>query len=569
MVLSRKFFLLLIFAACCLQSRAQSAYLSTNADYHHWIDRYEIKAGKIYPQVFTSVKPYKRKAVIQMLDSMEIDGLFSSSADKFNRQYIRNDSWEWAGKEGNESQKPVFKHFYKVKSDFYHFNNQEFDLHVNPVIYFGYGNDDLREDPLYFNTRGIELRGSIDGKVGFYSFLSENQARLPFYTEYYAENAAGLNMVVPGEGLWKRFKGDGVDFLQARGYITFDPSKSINFQLGHDRFFTGNGHRSLIHSDFAPPAFFVKADVKLWKLNYRWMIYQHVADALSNRSGSIARGKERYPEKYLALHHLSFNIGKKLNIGVFESVVFSPRDSVASAFEFGYLNPIIFYRAVEHQNGSADNIMLGLDLKWNFAKGFSFYGQWVIDEFVLENALERNGWWANKFAYQAGIKAVDVLGISNLDLQTEVNIVRPYTYTHTVGLANFSHFRQPLTHPLGANFYEFIGIMRYQPIPRLNILAKAFVIQIGRDEPGINWGSNILKEGRTRQSVFGNTIAQGVRNDIQMFDITASYQLKHNMFFDLRYILRNSVSDAPAYNNKTNISSVALRWNIAQRSYDF
>lgn len=570
MSISRPFFLLFIVSAFSLEALAQSAYLSVNGDYHHWIDRYEIKSGKIYPHVFTSVKPYRRQSVIQMLDSMEQDGLFQSGADKFNLQFIRNDSWEWAGKSDNESQKPIFKHFYRVKSDFYHVEKEEFDLHVNPVIYFMAGSDDFREDPLYINTRGVELRGMVDGKIGFYSFLSENQARLPYYTEYYAEGGNRLNMVVPGEGLWKRFKGDGVDFLQARGYITFDPTKSINLQLGHDRFFTGNGYRSLILSDFAPPAFFVKSDVKVWKFNYRWMIQQHIADAYSNRTGSIARGKERYPEKYFAYHHLSLNLGKRLNIGLFEAVVFSPRDSLNSTtFEMGYLNPIIFFRAVEHNNGSADNIMLGLDMKWNFAKGFSFYGQWVLDEFVLENALERNGWWANKFAYQAGIKAVDVAGISNLDLQAETNIVRPYTYSHTVGYAHFSHFRQPLTHPMGANFYEMIGILRYQPLPRLNIVAKGFAIRTGRDEPGRNWGGNILKEGRTRPMPFGNTIAQGIRNDIYTVDVTASYHLKHNLFFDLRYIMRDSRSDAAAFNNKTNISSVAIRWNIAQRSYDF
>jgi hypothetical protein len=74
-------------------------------------------------------------------------------------------------------------------------------------------------------------------------------------------------------------------------------------------------------------------------------------------------GNERYPEKFMAFHHLTFNIGKKLNIGVFESIVFSPQDSVNNnSFDFGYLNPVIFIRAIEQQFGSSDNALLGFRL---------------------------------------------------------------------------------------------------------------------------------------------------------------------------------------------------------------
>ncbi len=42
------------------------------------------------------------------------------------------------------------------------------------------------------------------------------------------------------------------DFLQARGYITFEATRHFNLQFGHDRFFVGNGQRSFIFSDNGP-----------------------------------------------------------------------------------------------------------------------------------------------------------------------------------------------------------------------------------------------------------------------------------------------------------------------------
>jgi len=281
-------------------------------------------------------------------------------------------------------------------------------------------------------------------------------------------------------------------------------------------------------------------------------------------------GNQRYPEKFVAYHHASFNIGKKLNIGVFESVVFSPKDSVNdNTFDLSYLNPVIFYRAIEQQFGSSDNALLGLDVKWNALRGVSFYGQLVLDEFLLNEIKAGNGWWANKFALQAGAKYIDALGVSNLDVQLEFNVVRPYTYSHYSQYGSYSNYRQSLAHPLGANFSEWVCIIRYQPIPKLNLVAKTFYAETGRDDTAENWGGNMLKNSTTRQQEYNNTIGQGNSNTILFADFTASYMLKHNLFIDVKQVVRQSKSDLVLFNSNTSLTSLALRWNIAQRPYDF
>jgi hypothetical protein len=292
------------------------------------------------------------------------------------------------------------------------------------------------------------------------------------------------------------------------------------------------------------------------------------ADVEGNRSG-LKASNGGYPTKFTALHHLSLNIGKKLNIGVFESVIFSEDDSLGTSFRMDYLNPIIFYRSIEQQNGSTDNVLLGFDFKWNAIRKLSFYGQFLLDEFVIDNIRAGNGWWANKFGIQAGAKYVDAFGISNLDLQGEINIVRPYTYSHNSSYGNYSNYRQPIAHPLGANFQEVTGILRYQPLPRLNLTGKLSLMQVGRDTTGVNWGSDILKKNTTRQQEFNNSTGQGISNDILFGTFTASWQLKHNLFIDGRVILRRSESTVAFYNTDTVISSLALRWNIPQRLYEF
>ncbi len=544
---------------------AQSTNAPLNDDYYHWVDRYEIKAGRVAPEIFTGVKPYKRDALVAFIDSVDRkDNVFTSKSDQFNKSYLRIDSWEWSRSEESDSRKPALKHLYKKKSDLVHADLPEFDIHVNPVLYFEYGADSRQDEPLFINTRGVEIRGMIDRKVGFYTYLTDNQARLPFYVQ----QGIAQNPVIPHEGFWKDFKSNGVDFFQARAYIDFSLSKHIYMQFGHDRTFIGNGYRSLIFSDYSPPSLFLRTNVKVWKLNYLFQLNRVTADAFGSAGGSSSSSK--YPQKFMAFHQASFNIGKKFNLGVFESVVFSAEDSVSGGgFDIGYLNPVIFYRAIEQQFGSSDNVIVGLDFKWNAAKRLSFYGQLVIDEFLLDRVKEGNGWWANKFAFQTGLKYIDVGGIQNLDLQLETNIVRPYTYSHNTQFGSYSNYRQSNAHPLGANFTEAIAVVRYQPKPRLNLTAKAFYAKIGRDTVGVNWGSDFLKGNQTREQDFDNKIGQGISNEISYLDFNASFMLRHNLFIDLRQVLRLSKSPVSVFDSNTSITSLALRLNIARRQYDF
>lgn len=555
---------LIIFLGMLAQSAlGQSVNVSMNDDYNHTVDRYEIASGQLSPQLFTTLKPYKRSWIVAYLDSLHaVEGVFKSKSDEFNYQYLRNDSWEWSRATTSDNDRPVLKRLYRKKSDFAHVDVPDFDLHVNPVLHLAGAKESSGPNP-FINLRGVELRGMVDRKVGFYAFVGENQAVLPSYVM----DERNRTLAIPHEGFWKGFKTNGVDFFQARGYIDFSVSKHIYMQFGHDKMFVGNGMRSLIWSDYAAPQLYLRANVKVWKINYLFQVNRMTADVNGNLSGLTA-GK--YPEKFVAFHHASFNIGRKLNVGVFESVVFSPADTTqAGSFEWNYLNPVIFYRAIEHQFGSSDNVILGADFKWIVVKNVSLYGQLVVDEFLLDHVLKRDGWWGNKFAFQLGGKYVNAFGISNLDLQLETNIARPFTYSHGTLYGSYSNYKQPIAHPHGANFKEVAGTVRYQPMGKLNISVRGFYTNTGVDAVGENWGKDILKLNQTRQNVNENRIGQGMSTNILLGDFTASWMLAHNLFIDVRQIIRNSESDSPDYHQRTSLTSVGLRLNIAQRNYDF
>ncbi|HHS96049.1 MAG TPA: hypothetical protein ENJ45_05610, partial [Phaeodactylibacter sp.] len=240
-------------------------------------------------------------------------------------------------------------------------------------------------------------------------------------------------------------------------------------------------------------------------------------------------------------------------------------------FELQYLNPVILYRSVEHLIGSPDNAMIGLDFKWNFLQRIQLYGQLILDEFKFnELIIDRNGWWGNKYGYQAGLKYIDLFGIDHLDLQLEYNAVRPYTYTHGDSLANYTHYNQPLAHPIGANFKEAIAKMRYQVNPKLHFETRLLNITYGIDNDSTNWGTNIILNNNHRERDYNNTIAQGIHTNTLIFGFDISYQFYHNMYLDLNYFFRKQDSQDNSFDLQNNYFGGGIRINLNKwRKGDF
>ena len=118
--------------------------------------------------------------------------------------------------------------------------------------------------------------------------------------------------------------------------------------------------------------------------------------------------------------------------------------------------------------GSPDNALAGIDFKANIKHRAQLYGQLLLDEFILSEIKNKPTSWVNKWGLQLGIKYLDAFGIKNLDIQVEANRVRPFTYSHNDTISNYTHYNQPLAHPLGANFQEVLGILLWLKVISMN-----------------------------------------------------------------------------------------------------
>jgi len=564
---------LLIFI-CPVFATAQTTYLNQGSKDLHFVDRMEIKQQTNLHLNFSAARPFSRKAIVrqaEFIDSArlgytdpntgqdkykELTDQALTSIDEYNlHSFLMNNS-EWISVPRADflSRKPILKSLYKTKTNLLEVNTRDFFLAVNPVIQFQQGKENNNSENMFVNTRGAIARGMIAHKIGFSTFITDNQERGP---AFFQQQVASLR-AVQGVGFYKPFKKTGYDYFDARGYITFGVTKYIDVQFGYDKNFIGNGYRSLFLSDWGNSYLFLKLNTKIWKFNYQNIFMELMPQF--KKSGDTLLDR-----KYAAMHHLSMNVTKWLNIGVFEGVIFGRKNR----FDFQYLNPIIFYRSVEGNVGSPDNALVGIDFKANVAHRLQFYGQFLLDEFILSKIKNDPTSWVNKWGIQAGAKYLDAFGIPNLDLQFETNRVRPFTYSHGDTIANYTHYNQALAHPLGANFQEFIGIIRFQPRPRWYVNAKAIYYTQGLDSAGKNFGSNPFEDYRSRTMETGFKIGGGRKATCLNSMLQVSYEFRENLYFDLNMQYRTyKIANVPGQ-TKTTFISGGVRLNMFRREYDY
>ncbi|MDX2048339.1 MAG: hypothetical protein SFU87_16240 [Chitinophagaceae bacterium] len=532
---------------------AQSTFLQQGAKDYILLDRLEIKLQKDSLLNFSFLKPFPRKWWVNTLEKVKADVNNNlSRVDEHNLQsaLMNNSEWVTGSKESFQSKKSLWNTFYKTQSNFLEVDQEDFFLSVNPVLQLQAMKENNNNEFLYLNTRGLVARGLIAKKLGFQTYLSENQERGPLFLQ----NRISGFRAVPGAGFYKAFKRTGVDYFDARGYITFNAAKFINFQFGYDRNFIGNGYRSLFLSDYSNNMLFLKINTRVWKLNYNFMVMELTPQYKRGATDSLLS------KKYAAIHHISFNAPKWLTFGVFEGIAFGRKDR----FDFLYLNPVIFLRPVEQQAGSPDNALIGFDIKANVARRFQFYTQVMLDEFKLSEIRNGTGWWANKWALQLGGKYIDAFGLKNLDLHAEANWVRPFTYSHTDTVANYTHYNQPLAHPLGADFRELVLIARYQPAPKWYIQGRIVSYLQGVDTGGANLGNSIFLPNTTRPFNYGYKIVTGTESKVVNANLYLAYEWEENFFIEASLLLRKITGSS----NSTT-ASLGIRWNMHRREYDY
>lgn len=439
-------------------------------------------------------------------------------------------------------------------------NKEDYTFYLDFLPDFMIGSELINTDKktTWLNTRGIQIGLNLGDKLTFYSNAFENQGVFADYlTEYITDNK-----VMPGQGTVKNLKNGKKDWMYATASLTYDFSDYFSATLAYDKNHIGDGYRSVLLSDFSSNYTHLKLSGKIGNVQYT-SIWAYMLDPRNPRRDSI-HDSGRFGDgiKWGAFQYLDYNATNRLSIGFFQSVIWANKTQAGHrGFDFNYLNPVIFLRPVESNNTtSPDKMFLGLNAKYKILENLSGYGQFLLGEFTAKEFFGGNGYAHNKWATQIGVRGYDVFNVKNLSFLTEFNVVRPYTYQHFDSGSNYSNHAEPLAHPLGANFREFLGIAQYS-WKRFDFSVQGLIAMKGTDpDPKTNMGGDIFQPYTTIPDMYGNNIGQGVKNNLYFADAKASYVLnpKYNLRLELGYTQRyNRVEGAPT--QKSGVINFGLR----------
>lgn len=345
------------------------------------------------------------------------------------------------------------KHLFEIKGD-------DFFLTISPTFNFSGGVDfaDTSDRRLIQNTRGFIVEGDLLDKVSFSTSFYENQTTFPNYEkEYYLQlgelylsgtEYATQNAVIPGAGRTKFFKTDGLDYAYAIGNVTYQPFQKLSVSFGNNSHFIGAGHRSILLSDNSYSAPYFRVD---WKIHPKFE-FRAIRSKLLNllRRPLTSSAESYYEAKGYSVNYLTWMPNQKLNLSLFEGVVWNRGDSVT----YRSANPL-FYNPVPGIAGllgeNEVNSMIGINVGYQLFPKHLVYGQFAVPN-----------WKLDRTGFQVGYRGYNYFGLKNFMVQVEYNYLSADLYQSANPRLNYVHYNLPLGHIRGDGLQELVFRTNYE-----------------------------------------------------------------------------------------------------------
>jgi len=429
---------------------------------------------------------------------------------------------------------------------------------IDPYIEAAGGKTDAKDGMLLQGALGLRMQGVVNDKISFGAGFYANLTEFPSYVD---QRIVSRSNVIPGQGIGTLKNKGRYSYSRPDLYFTYQPGKHFLVTAGYGKQFIGDGYRSLFLSDNSFNYPYVRLQTRFWKFTYNVLYsrYNNLREIDGSKQG-----------KYSTTHYLGMNIGKKLQVAVFENIIWVARDTnYHRGFDVQYLNPIIFLRPVEFTVGSPDNAMLGFTWKYKLYKKGYIYGQVGLDDLNFTASLDSNKQHLNnKYFIQLGIWNKDIFNVEGLSWRFEWNTVRPYTYGHRKPEQNYTHYGQALADPFDANFHELISIFRYSKNRWFGSLENLYAIR--GENPGLPYNNGEdLWGGEAGVPLFGSRTLQGIKNKYFFSKLSAGYLLNPKNRLSLQADLTYRKHSNPQASASEFIFSFGIRTDLFNSYQDF
>ncbi len=396
-------------------------------------------------------------------------------------------------------------------------------------------------DVMYLKSENSEDSNVLIGNLGFR--LSGS-----------IENSFGYNLQVTNGSLFSGSRklatrdlkyGQNVKFVDLNNDVDIQESQ-VAYQngwfyasIGRETRLIGSGLNQRILTSANSPAFdaitiATKFDGFEYKFSHSSLMALH-EEFYGYNSGSFLE----IPSKYMAFHRFSVRHfwGE---IGFWESVIYTER-----GIDLAYINPLSFFKSLEHSLRDRDNSMMGLDWTVRPINNVQLKGTYFLDDIIFSEV--GNGFWSNKAAFNIALN-VDLP--YSLDFGFEYARVEPYTFSHFKQQNSVTNDGRLIGSYLSPNSHSFSGELNYWYGSRYPLTLSLQYIEKGQniyDEDGnllVNVGSDPLQTIRPGDASNLNFL-DGEKIYISNISVSTGFELMRNLNILLfyKFEILNSISE--------------------------
>ncbi len=427
-----------------------------------------------------------------------------------------------------------FKNIFSSRDKFiYHYKGNENTARLKLLANLDntYINSDTANGNSLMGNLGIRFYGSLSNHVGYYLQITNGTVLAGDKWPALYDNKLQQNVK------FAELNSD-FDFTESHVAYTYDWFTAV---IGRQTRYMGSGiAQKTFINDVAPPFDGLTLSANFENFKYSFSTYSLLA--IPDSSWLDVGFKTYIPTKLSSMHRFALRPSWG-EIAFWEGVIYSGR-----GFDLSYLNPLSFFKSLEHANRDRDNSLMGLDWKIRPAAGWQIVGSFLLDDIIFEEI--GTGYWSNKFAYNFGVSYADKFGFLGLEYAR----VEPYTFSHFNPQNSYTNDRLLIGSYIMPNSDMFSLIYRFYWLGN----RYPWYIRIGYERHGenlydengnliYNVGSDPLQTRRPEDNYYV-TFLDGKRLDAAIFELSFAYEIFRN--FNVAFLAFVKVQEnGHSYNN--------------------
>ncbi|MCR4417983.1 MAG: hypothetical protein NUV92_09605 [Ignavibacteria bacterium] len=511
-------FLIIVYFLFSLSLRSQGLYIPADHSVYSFLER--MKAAGIIENYQNETKPLLRSVIVNyLLEIFNKRFQLNSTEKNFLNYYLEEFYSDISGSLDKYdillSDKSYNPFSSREKFIYAYYEPSNLSLFVKAHLNLGtyLSKNDL---PSNFLEGGGRFYGSISKFLGF-----ELDAKNGIII---GQKASALKIHDLSYNFKLNEKPESKFFDRAYGYISIE-TPYIDFKIGRDRKLIGYGYNRLILSDYPPDFEAINFNIHYKSFSFEYLHGWLKFASENPQSQQQTTSPAPYEKKYLALHRISFSPLKNLRFGIGESVIY-----LRTSPQLDYLNPLNFYKSIEHQLGDQDNALLFFDVEAIPIKNLRLYSTFLIDDIDFSKIGTR--WYGNKTAFNIGVNFYNVIPDFPLHFLFEYSRIEPYTYTHYLPERNYTNYGYSLSTEQPPNSYKIDYGINITPDPKLDFIAIYSFTKWGKNyfvnNDLINVGGDIQVGKRIEDSDYVSFL-DGKIETINSFKILTYYEIVRNI----------------------------------------